>query len=251
MKSYGVFAKYYDTLISDVDYSARMNYIGEIFKKHEFAGKSVLDLACGTGSMSFELAKSGYDVIGVDASAQMLSQAVAKATAKAGANCQNPIFICQDMCSLDLYGTVSATVCTLDGINHLTSPQSVKKAFASVSLFLERGGLFVFDLNTPYKIANTLSNNTFVYDYGDIYCVWQNSYNEKNKSCRFDLTFFESDGDCYFRSDESFSERAYTTAQIKRFLDGAGLSLEAVYDDLGFNGPQENSERLIYVARKI
>lgn len=247
MRSYGIFAKYYDTLMSDVDYSTRARYICEIFKKHNLLGDSILDLACGTGNISFELAKSGFDVIGVDLSDQMLSIAAQKA----GASCQNPIFICQDMRSLDLYGTVTGAVCALDGINHLTTPASVKKAFASVSLFLEKDGLFVFDLNTPFKIANTLRDNAFVYDYDDIYCVWQNSFNAKTKLCRFNLTFFELVGDRYVRSDESFSERAHSTAEIKSWLEGAGMSLEAVYDDLGFNKPRDNSERLIYVARKM
>jgi hypothetical protein len=155
------------------------------------------------------------------------------------------------MRSLDLYGTVAGAVCTLDGINHLTTAQSVKKAFESVSLFLERDGLFVFDLNTPYKIAHTLGGNVYVYDYDDIYCVWQNSYNVKSKLCRFDLTFFELVGGRYIRSDESFAERAYTTAQIKSWLEEAGMSLDAVYDDLGFDKPLDDSERLVYVARKI
>jgi ubiquinone/menaquinone biosynthesis C-methylase UbiE len=247
MKSYGVFAKYYDSLMSDVDYSARARYICEIFKRHNFEASSVLDLACGTGGISFELAKSGFEVIGVDASPEMLSQAANKA----GADCQNPIFICQDMRGLDLYGTVSAAVCALDGINHLTNAQSVKKAFECVSLFLERGGLFVFDLNTPYKISHTLGDNAYVYDNDDVYCVWQNSYNAASRLCRFDLTFFEPDGGGYYRSDESFSERAYTTAQIKSRLEKSGLSLEAVYNDLSFEKPLENSERLVYVARKL
>ena len=247
MKPYGVFAKYYDSLMSDVDYSTRAHYICEIFKRHNFEATSVLDLACGTGNISFELAKSGFDVIGIDASAEMLSQAAAKA----GTNCQNPIFICQDMRCLDLYGTVSAAVCALDGINHLTNAQSVKKALDCVSLFLERGGLFVFDLNTPYKISQTLGDNAYVYDNDDVYCVWQNSYNAVSRLCRFDLTFFELGGDSYKRYDESFSERAYTTAQIKSWLEKSGLSLEAVYDDLGFEKPPEQSERLVYVARKL
>jgi ubiquinone/menaquinone biosynthesis C-methylase UbiE len=247
MKSYSAFAKYYDSLMCDVDYASLAKYIAEIFKKHGCCVHSVLDLACGTGGMSFELAKQGFDVIGVDISGQMLSQAAAKA----GVNCQNPIFICQDMRSLDLYGTVDAAVCTLDGINHLTDYRSVKAAFARVSLFLEKNGLFVFDLNSPKKIAQTLGNNVFVYDYDSVYCVWQNSYNPKSRLCRFDLTFFEPSGESYVRYDESFSEHAYTTAQIRNYLDTAGMSLEAVYDGFGFNNPDENSERLVYVARKI
>lgn len=246
MKSYGVFAKYYDILMSDVDYKGRALYIREIFKRHGIASNIILDLACGTGKISFELAKAGFEVIGVDVSPDMLSQAMSKLGSKA----DNPVFICQDMQTLDLYGTVGAVVCTLDCINHLTSPVSVKKAFERVSLFLESGGLFVFDLNSPYKIAEILGNNSFVYDYGDIYCVWQNGYNPKSKLCNFDLTFFELDGDRYIRSDENFAERAYTTTQVEKYLKSAGLELEAVYDDMTFETPQTKSERIIYVARK-
>ena len=246
MKPYGVFAKYYDSLMSDVDYTSRAEYIIKIFDRHCIPTKSVLDLACGTGSISFELVKAGYDVIGVDGSAQMLSQAYSKIKSEG-----NPIFICQDMQSLDLFGTIGAAVCSLDGINHLTSAAAVKKTFERVSLFLEKGGIFVFDLNSPKKIEEVLGNNAYVYDKGDIYCVWQNSFNKKSRICRFDLTFFELSGGRYIRSDESFAERAYSTEQIKNLLDGAGLKLEAVYDDMTFDEPHENSQRIIYAVRKI
>ncbi len=245
MKSYGVFAKYYDILMSDVDYKSRALYIKEIFHRHTIASNSVLDLACGTGKISFELAKAGFEVIGVDGSPEMLSQAMSKSD-----NSDNPVFICQDMRFLDLYGTVGAAVCTLDCINHLTSPAFVKQAFERVSLFLESGGIFVFDLNSPYKIAEILGSNSYVYDYGKIFCVWQNSYNENSRLCHFDLTFFEQDGNRYIRSDENFSERAYTTAQMEKYLKSAGLELAAVYDDMTFDAPHEKSERIIYVARK-
>jgi ubiquinone/menaquinone biosynthesis C-methylase UbiE len=246
VKPYGVFAKYYDILMSDVDYEARALYIGEIFHRHGIASNSVLDLACGTGKISVELAKAGFEVIGVDGSAEMLSQAMAKSSG----DCDNPVFICQDMRALDLYGTVGAAVCTLDGINHLTSPASVKKTFERVSLFLESGGLFVFDLNSPYKIEEIMGENSYVYDYDEIYCVWQNSYHPENKTCCFDLTFFEQIGDRYIRSDETFSERAYTAAQVEKYLKAAGLELAALYDDMTFEPPHEKSERIIYVARK-
>lgn len=246
MRPYGVFAKYYDLLMSDVDYKSRADYICEIFRRHGITSNLILDLACGTGAMSFELAKAGFDVIGVDGSDEMLSEAIAKREAE-----NNPIFICQDMRSLDLYGTVGAAVCTLDGINHLTTPAAVKQAFERVSLFLECGGLFVFDLNSPNKIANTLGSNAYVYDRDEIYCVWQNCYNPKSKICRFDLTFFEPCGDRYTRSGETFAERAYSTSQIEKYLKGAGLELVAAYDDMTFEKYNEKSERIVYAARKI
>jgi hypothetical protein len=126
----------------------------------------------------------------------------------------------------------------------------VISAFKKVSLFLNDGGLFIFDLNTPYKIEKILGNNTFVYDYGNIYCVWQNRYTPKSRACRFDLTFFEKLGAAYMRSDEHFAEKAYTTRQITAWLSTAQLSLEAEYDDFSFDAPQQESSRIIYVARK-
>lgn len=246
MSSYSVFAKYYDDLMDEVDYASRTEYILEIFRRHRLKYNSVLDLACGTGNISFELAKAGFDVIGADISEEMLAQAYAKVTTPG-----NPAFICQDMCTLDLYGTVGAAVCALDGINHLTNIKSVKQAFSRVSLFLENDGLFVFDLNSPYKIAEIFADNAYIYDKKDIYCVWQNSYNFKNKICDFDLTFFERNGEKYTRSGEAFAERAYSTKQIKTYLKEVGLELEAAYDDMTFENEHEKSQRIVYVARKV
>lgn len=250
MRPYDILAEFYDELISDVDYSSRVDYLQKLFIKHNYKASTVLDLACGTGNITFELVKRGFDVIGVDFSEEMLTRAAQKSV-ESGCSLTNPLFVCQDMRCLELAGKVSCAVCVLDGINHLGSLQSVKKTFESVSLYLERDGLFVFDLNTPYKIKNILGNNTFVYDYDDVYCVWENSYNEKTARCRFDLTFFERDGEKYLRSDESFYEKAYTTAQVKNRLESSGMKLEAVYADMSFAAAKEKSERLIYVARKL
>jgi ubiquinone/menaquinone biosynthesis C-methylase UbiE len=243
---YELFARYYDGLLCDIDYEKRAEYFSQLFMRHGVRPQIVLDLACGTGSLSIALANAGYDVIGIDRSPEMLSAAVQKA----GSTNKNILLLCQDMCELDLYGTVDAAICHLDGINHLTSPQAVCKTFEKVSLFLNDGGLFVFDLNSPYKIAYELGNHTFVYDYDDIYCVWQNSYSPSSHLCSFDLTFFERSGEAYRRYDEHFAERAYTTRQIKSWLAKAGLTLCAEYDDFSFDAPYAESKRIIYVAAK-
>lgn len=245
MTPYGILAGFYDTLMSDVDYKARTDYIKQIFERHGLAPKIVLDAACGTGNISFALKSMGYDVIGADLSADMLAVAMQKGGG------QNPLFLNQDIRKLDLFGTVDAAVCVLDGINHLLSPQSVTAAFSSIALFTVKGGLFVFDLNTPYKFEKILGNNTFVYDYDDIYCVWQNSFNAGRGICRFDLTFFIENRGSYGRSDENFCERAYTPRQIEKYLCKAGFRLEALYDDLSFHPPAADSERAVYVARRI
>lgn len=251
MTAYGDFARFYDILTTDVDYPRRARYIGEVFRRFGKNPELVLDLACGTGGISFELLKMGYDVIGVDRSPQMLSAAAAKNPADGA----SVMLLCQDMRDLDLYGTVDAAVCCLDSINHLTSPQAVNEVFSKVSLFLNPGGLFVFDVNTEYKFSHTLLNNAFVYDYDDVYCIWQNRYNTKTKLCRFELTFFENcgsynDNSSYRRFDEQFSERAYSAAQIKNFLKKNGLSLKGIYNELSFDQPKDDCERFVFVAEK-
>ena len=247
MKPYSIFAKYYDLLTEDVDYARRAEYLISVFKHHQVEPKIVLDLACGTGSLTIELVKAGYDVIGVDRSEEML----ACATQKTGLVTEKAMFICQDIRKLDLYGTIDAVVCSLDGINHLTNLSDVMATFGRVSLFLIPGGIFIFDLNSPYKISTVFGNNTFIYDYEDIYCIWQNSYNEKTALCCFDMTFFEHQGgESFIRYDEHFAERAYTVRQIENMLKKSGLQLVAVYDDLSFENPAITSERIIIVAKK-
>ena len=202
----------------------------------------MLDLACGTGTLSIELAKLGYDVVGTDASAQMLSEAMQK---KACA-------LCQPMEELDMYGTIDAAVCALDSINHVTDEKTVQKIFDRVSLFLNPGAVFVFDVNSVYKHREVLGNNVFVFDRDEVYCVWQNSYQEENFQVQMDLDFFEYDEstDTYTRTSESFCERAYTDEQVRTFIQKSGLNLVAVYAEDSFDPVQEDTQRIIYVAQK-
>lgn len=245
MTPYSVFARYYDLLTGDVDYDGQLLFLQRAFERFDARPQLVLDLACGTGSLSAKLADAGYELVCVDASPQML----AFASQKLAGN-DRAALICQRMESLDLFGTVDAAVCFLDGVNHLTTPRKALAAFERVSLFLNPGGLFLFDLNSPFKFEQTLRDNVFVYDYDDIYCVWQNQYNARSKLCRFDLTFFEKQGSVYSRTDESFCEKAYTTAQVARFLKTAGLEMLEVFDGFSFDAPKEDSQRLVFAARK-
>lgn len=248
-QAYSVFADYYDRMTQDVDYPARAAYVRALFDHFGLNPHSLLDLACGTGSMAIEMAHAGFDVTGVDLSPQMLS----KATEKTGSTNGNILYICQDICELDLYGTVDAAICCLDSLNHLAGPQKLQQAFNKVSLFLNPGGFFIFDLNTEYKLSKILGNNTFVYDYGedDLYCIWQNTYRSRTKTCRFDLTFFLPDHGRYRRYDESFSERAYSGAQVEKMLLIAGLKPVGAFKEITFDNPDEQTERIFYVAQKI
>lgn len=247
MPSYEKFAQFYDQLTGNIDYPARAAYFSELIRRHHGESKLLLDLGCGTGSLSVELSRLGYEVIGVDRSADMLSVAVRK-----NAGLPTPVlYLCQDMRRLDLYGTIDVAVSALDSLNHLASPKDLLTAMKRVSLFTEPGGIFLFDVNTPYKHREILGNNTFVYDLEEVYCVWQNSYHPDGCRVEIQLDFFERAGDCYYRSGESFSERAYSREELEQMLREAGFGLLAVYGDDGFGEPAETTQRAVYVAEKL
>lgn len=247
MAGYSVFAQYYDALTGNVEYSKRADYIIELLNRLGHAPTLALDLACGTGSLTLELFNRGIDIYGVDASVEMLSAAREKC-ADAGADI---LFLCQKMQSLDLYGTVDTAICTLDSLNHLRGRDELQKAFSKVSFFMDPDGVFIFDMNTPYKHSHVLGSNTFVYDMKDVYCVWQNRFAKQGCRVDIDLDFFEREGSTYYRSSEHFSEFAYTTEDVIEMLKTAGFGEISVYNELSFDPPAEDSQRLVYTAKKI
>lgn len=246
MSRYGSFAEYYDSLTSNVDYRKTAEYVSDILNENRINKGILLDLACGTGTMSLILAQKGYDVIGVDNSPEMLGEAREKAL-EAG---EDILFLCQDMCSIDLYGTVDCTVCLLDSLNHLESKEELLEAFKRVSLFTVPGGLFVFDVNTEYKHKYVLGDNTFVYDNDDVYCVWQNEYDDESKTVEIFLDFFQEENGLYRRSSEYFAERAFSDSDIKNLLSEAGFTDIKAYGELRKTAPSDTEERIFYVARK-
>lgn len=244
---YNEFAYSYDALMVDADYKKRTDYICALFKAFDRMPTLMLDLACGTGEFSNNMANLGVSVIGVDISYDMLSIAREK-TVESG---NDILYLCQNATELDLYGTVDGAICCLDSLNHITDYNDFCKAIAKVSLFLEKDRLFIFDLNTPYKHREVLGNNTFVIDTDDIFCVWQNEYSEENQTVEIALDFFTPDQDVYHRTGERFCERAYTEQEIYQALEKAGLKIEAVFEDLTQNEPSDKTERIIYVTRKV
>ena len=244
MSSYASFSLFYDRLTENIDYSTRAAYFNSIIKKYGNGENLLLDLACGTGSLSAAMSKLGYDVIGTDASADMLSVAMEKEH-------DNIIYLCQPMHRLDMYGTMDVAVCALDSINHETDMSRVAKAFERVSLFLNDGGLFIFDVNSEYKHEFVLGDNTFIYDLDDVYCIWQNKYDKQKKQTQINLDFFSTEnGTDYLRFDEQFSERVYTHAQIMEFIENAGLSFVSMYEGDSFLQPKEDTQRIVYVTKK-
>ena len=248
MREYNVFAPYYDVLTQNVEYQKRCDYLEALMRRCGCEKPELmLDLACGTGSMTLELAKRGYDVIGVDASENMLSVAQQKAL-EAG---QNILFLRQKMQRLDLYGTIDVAICTLDSINHLLSPEDVRKTFRKVSLFMNPGGFFFFDVNTEYKHETVLGDNTFVYETDEVFCVWQNSYRSEEKITHIQLDFFEKQDELYQRRTETFSERAYSQSELCEWLQEAGFEVLEILQEQAFTPPTKVAQRVVFAARKV
>ena len=244
--SYASFAQYFDSLTHNVEYARRADYLCTLLAHLGNAPGLTLDLACGTGSLTVELAKRGMDIYGIDGSADMLSVARQKA-AESGLDL---LFLCQKMQKLDLYGTVDTVICALDSINHLTLEKDVQTAFDRVSLFMNPGGWFLFDVNTVYKHRHVLADNIFLYDTDEVYCIWQNHYEEKNDRVGIQLDFFGREGNLYHRSGEHFYERAYPQEQLLHMLNQAGFDVVYRFADLSLEEPGEQEERVVFAARK-
>ena len=244
---YSNFSQVYDDLMFDVDYKKRTAYLLKLFNKYDKKPTLLLDVACGTGGFSSEFAKQGIEVIGVDMSEEMLTIAREKAFESGN----DVLYLCQKAQELDLYGTVDGAVCCLDSLNHITDYKSFCKAIERVSLFLEVGSVFIFDLNTEYKHKNVLADNVFIIEQDNVYCVWANKFKEKNATVEINLDFFvETDG-LYERFSEQFSERAYSQEQVENALEKAGLQIVAVFDDMTEKPLNEVTERAIFVTRKV
>ena len=247
MRNYSNFAFFYDTLMQNADYEKRADYCLALFDNLKHSPGLTLDLACGTGSLLFELKKRGIDIFGADISAEMLAQAKDKSYEL---GMEDVLLLCQDMRELDLYGSVDTVICTLDSLNHLGSSGDIQKTFDRVSMFLNSGGYFIFDMNTVYKHKEILSDNTFVLENPEVFCVWQNSYHEENNRVDIQLDFFENHGKSYVRYEESFSETAYPQKTVENMLLKSGFGDIRVFDDMSFAPPAPDSQRLIYAAKK-
>ena len=250
---YGAISGVYDSINSQLDYSRWADFVEECFDRFlPVRPELVLDLACGTGSMTLELSRRGYDMIGVDASPDMLARAYER---KLEAELERDVlFLLQDMRDFELYGTVGAITCCLDSINYLCGEGELEKCFSCAHNYLDPDGLFIFDVNSPYKFKHIYGENTYVFEEdecgGGSFCVWQNFYDEKSGLCDFYLTVFEQNKDgTYTRRDERQCERCYDLSAIKGALEQSGFELLGVYSDLSFAPVSKESERWYAVAR--
>lgn len=247
MKMYHEFANIYDRLMNDIAYDQWADYIEEIFNQCSIKPTLVLDLGCGTGNMTLELAKRGYDMIGVEQSEDMLGCAVEKSDEMG----QNVLWLNQSMCGFELYGTVGAIISTLDCVNYITRTKDLRNMLSLVHNYLDENGLFIFDINTKYKFEEILGNNTFHEIREDVAYIWQSGYNGRKKICSFDLTFFvRNDNGSYDRFDEYHEERMYTKDELTNHIEQSGLKLLATYHDLSFRKDNNKSDRIFFVCQK-
>ncbi|MDO4744596.1 MAG: class I SAM-dependent methyltransferase [Clostridia bacterium] len=243
---YNDFAEVYDKL-QDADYEKFADYYERIFERLGRKPKLVLDLACGTGNITIPMAKRGYDMIGLDLSCEMLNIARDKAYAEG----LEILFLNQDMCEMELYGTVDAIVCALDGLNYITEPEDLKKVFKLAENYLNPGGVMVFDMNTEHKLRQVLGGNTYVSEEQGIYYVWQSEFSEDTKICEFELNFFcEQPDGSYHRFDEYQAERAYSTEEISEMVSAAGLDVTGIYKPFEFLTISDKDERVFFVICK-
>ncbi len=246
MNSYCEFSAVYDELTQNVDYPKRFEYINHFLIENNITNGTVLDLACGTGSMSIELIKNGFDVIGIDLSENMLEIASNRLLEYG----DNFSLLKGSMTDYRLYKSVKACVCSLDSINHLNDIKDVEKTFCNVYNSLDENGVFVFDVNTIYKHNEILANNTFVFDEEDFYLVWDNEF-VSDRVVRILLDMFVWNGKSYDRFSESFEETAYSIEDLLDALCRAGFFDISVYDELTLNPPREKSERLYFICKKV
>lgn len=247
MESYEFLAGCYDALTVDVGYAKWADYLERHFARSPIPVRTVLDLACGTGSLTWLLAERGYEMIGVDRSGEMLAQAMDKARAVPG---EAPMFLCQSMDKLDLYGTIDACVCCLDSVNYITRPKVLEKAFQRVCLFLMPGGTFLFDVNTPEKLRG-LDGQMFIDETDDTYCVWRAEYSARRRICTYGMDIFRLTPDgLWDRGEEVHEEYAYEPDELEDMLRRAGFEHIKRYGDKKLRAPAAGEQRIFFTARK-
>ena len=247
MGAYESFASVYDLFMNDVDYDGWTDYIEEIWKKFGLTPGLVCELGCGTGNITLRLAERGYDMIAVDLSAEMLSEAEKKAEEKN----INALFLMQDMREFELYGTVSSVLCLCDSLNYITDPEELKQVFCLVNNYLDPGGLFLFDINTVHKYRDVLGDTTIAEDREEASFIWENSYDPESRINTYELAVFlpREDG-LYEKCEELHCQRGYEKAEIEKLLKEAGMEIEGVYEAYTDKPASKDSERLLFIAKE-
>ena len=240
--NYGPLAPWYDELTGDVPYEAFAAYYESLFLCRGLRPATVLDLACGTGTLTCLMARRGYEMIGVDGSADML--AVAAEKAGEAALPVAPLYLCQDLTELDLYGTVEAAYSSLDGLNYLP-PEALPEVFRRLHLFIQPGGLLIFDINLPAHLRE-LDGQVFVDEDEDVLCLWRADFDEEEACLYYGMDLFTRRGRLWQRDFEEHVEYAHEPAALETLLRAAGFTDIEVRQD----GPQSDRGRVFILATR-
>ncbi len=267
MSSYQTFASVYDLFMDNVPYDDWCELYEDILKEHGITEGILLDLGCGTGAMTRRLAEKGFDMIGVDASAEMLDMARDADSARDVDAAEDPVraedavsdkkailYLQQDMRSFELYGTVAAVVSVCDSMNYILEEEDLLQVFKLVNNYLDPGGLFVFDMTTPYQYETVLGENSFCESRDEAAFLWENFFDKESRINEYDLTLFVRDEkeqtERYRRFVETHYQRAWSPDEVKSLLQKSGLELLGIFGKDGRKPLEDSDERMYFVARE-
>lgn len=246
-ESYRSFAQVYDLFMDNIDYPSWSAYLSGLLREYGVDDGLVLELGCGTGSMTQLLAQKGYDMIGVDNSLDMLEIAMDKKEESG----QDILYLLQDMREFELYGTVRAVVSCCDSVNYILEEEDLLTVFRLVNNYLDPGGVFIFDMNTPYKYETMLGASTIAENREEGSFIWENYFDADTRINEYALTLFIREQEELYRKYEEFHyQKAYEIPQVIRLLEAAGLEFVAVYDAFTHEPPRADSERIHVIARE-
>ncbi|MDO4518743.1 MAG: class I SAM-dependent methyltransferase [Eubacteriales bacterium] len=247
MEAYGEFARVYDLFMDNVNYEEWAKYLTQVLREEKIEDGLVLELGCGTGTMTELLAGAGYDMIGVDNSEEMLAEAMEKRVESG----HDILYLLQDMQEFELYGTVRAIVSVCDCMNYLTETEDLQRVFELANNYLDPKGIFVFDMNTEYKYRELLGTQTIAENREESSFIWENEYDPETKINTYELALFLQREDGLFeKAEEVHEQRAYSVEEIKACIASAGMNLVAMYDAYTLEPIREDSERITFIVRE-
>lgn len=247
--SYRSFAQVYDLFMNNVPYEAWTDYLESLLKEYGVNDGLVLELGCGTGSVTELLAEKGYDMIGIDNSMDMLEIAMEKKVESG----HDILYLLQDMREFELYGTVAAIVSICDSMNYITEDEDLLEVFRLVNNYLDPGGVFIFDMNTIYKYREIMGEKTIAENREEGSFIWDNYYDEEEQINEYDLALFIPEGEdgLYRKYEEIHYQRGYELETVKQLLEEAGLQFVASYDAFTKEPVKADSERIYIIAKEI
>lgn len=251
MEAYSEFAQVYDLFMDNIPYDQWCEYLVTLLKKYGVDDGLILELGCGTGNISEALRKKGYDMIGIDNSAEMLSVAIEKSMEVEDESLPQSLYLCQDMREFELYGTVRAIVSICDSMNYITEPDDLYEVFRLANNYLDPEGVFIFDMNTRYKYENMLGEQTIAETREDHCFIWDNFYDKDSRLNEYVLNLFiQGDDGRYDRHEEIHYQRAYDLEEVRQLIEEAGMKWEGAYDAFTMEPVREDSERIYIIARE-